>query len=70
MMRVMDFDLQRRGRLVTEGELSEYTKWLAIAVTEAMHHFIGNGAGAPNDPDAIHGCVRRAHPPHAEGHLR
>ena len=50
MMRVMDFDLRRRGRLVTERELSDYTQWLAIAVTEAMHHFIGNGVGAPNDP--------------------
>ena len=51
MMRVMDFDVRRRGRLVTEGELSEYTRWLAIAVTEAMHYFIGNGASAPaNDP--------------------
>ena len=50
MMRVMDFDLRRRGRLVTEGELSNYTQWLAIAVTEAMHHFIGNGVGPPNDP--------------------
>src|SRR5688572_19242855 len=50
MMRVMDFDLRRRGRLITGGELRDYTEWLAIAVTEAMHHFIGNGVGAPNDP--------------------
>ena len=26
MMRVMDFDLRRRGRLVTEAELNDYTK--------------------------------------------
>jgi menaquinone-dependent protoporphyrinogen oxidase len=50
MMRVMDFDVRRRGRPVSEGELNNYTQWLAIAVTEAMHHFIGNGAGAPSDP--------------------
>lgn len=49
MMLVMDFDVGRRGRLISEVELSEYTRWLAIAVTEAMHHFIGNGAAAPRD---------------------
>ena len=49
MMLVMDFDVRRRGRLVSQVELDEYTGWLAIAVTEAMHHFIGNGAAAPHD---------------------
>lgn len=49
MMLVMEFDVERRGRLVSQAELDEYTRWLAIAVTEAMHHFIGNGAAAPHD---------------------
>lgn len=50
MMLVMDFDRRRRGRLVTEAELSDYTRWLATAVTEAMHYFIGGGGGAaPHD---------------------
>lgn len=49
MMQVMEFDVRRRGRLVSEGELNAYTRWLATAVTEAMHHFIGNGAAAPHD---------------------
>lgn len=49
MMLVMDFDVRRRGRLVSRAELEEYTGWLATAVTEAMHHFIGNGAAAPHD---------------------
>jgi phytoene/squalene synthetase len=49
MMLVMDFDVRRRGRLVSQAELNEYTGWLAIAVTEAMHHFIGNGDAAPHD---------------------
>jgi phytoene/squalene synthetase len=49
MMLVMDFDVRRRGRLVAQAELDEYTGWLATAVTEAMHHFIGNGADAPRD---------------------
>jgi phytoene/squalene synthetase len=49
MMRVMEFDVERRGRLVTQAELDEYTRWLATAVTEAMRHFIGHGAAAPDD---------------------
>jgi len=49
MMLVMDFDVRRRGKLVSQGELNEYTRWLASAVTEAMHYFIGNGAFAPQD---------------------
>ena len=49
MMRVMDFDVRRRGRLISGSELSAYTGWLATAVTEAMHYFIGNGAAAPMD---------------------
>lgn len=50
MMLVMDFDARRRGRLVSEAELYHYTRLLATAVTEAMHHFIGNGLEAPHDP--------------------
>ena len=49
MMLVMDFDARRRGRLISQVELNEYTRWLAIAVTEAMHYFIGHGAFAPHD---------------------
>jgi len=49
MMLVMDFDLRRRGRLVSEVELTDYTRWLATAVTEAMHHFIGGGTATPFD---------------------
>ena len=42
MMLVMDFDTRRRGRLITQTELSDYTHWLAVAVTEALHYFIGH----------------------------
>jgi hypothetical protein len=49
MMLVMDFDVRRRSRLISQVELKEYTRWLAIAVTEAMHYFIGQGAFAPDD---------------------
>ena len=49
MMKVMDFDARRRGRLISQFELNEYTRWLASAVTEAMHYFIGNGSYSPRD---------------------
>jgi hypothetical protein len=49
LMQVMDFDTRRRGRLVTQSELDQYTGWLASAVTEAMHYFIGYGCYAPQD---------------------
>ena len=49
MMQVMDFDARRRGRLISQVELYEYTYWLASAVTEAMHYFIGHADDAPQD---------------------
>jgi phytoene/squalene synthetase len=49
MMAVMVFDAYRRGRLISQRELNEYTRWLATAVTEAMHHFIGHGCATPKD---------------------
>ena len=49
MMQVMDFDARRRGRLISQVELNEYTRWLATAVMEAIHHFIGHDGFAPHD---------------------
>ncbi len=49
MMQVMDFDTTRRGRLISQAELNEYTRWLATAVTEALHYFIGRHSYSPHD---------------------
>jgi hypothetical protein len=49
MMQVMEFDTERRGRLISQAELNEYTRWLATAVTEALHYFIGNKRDAPRN---------------------
>jgi phytoene/squalene synthetase len=49
MMQVMEFDARRRGRLISQVELNEYTRWLATAVTEAMHYFIGHAGYSPRD---------------------
>ena len=47
MMAVMAFDADRRGRLISQSELNEYTRWLAVAVTEALHYFIGHNDASP-----------------------
>ena len=49
MMRVMDFDARRRGRLISPAELNEYTRWLATAVTECIHYFVGHDDYTPHD---------------------
>jgi phytoene/squalene synthetase len=49
MLQVMEFDAGRRGRWVSQSELNEYTRWLATAVTEAMHYFIGHDGYTPRD---------------------
>ena len=49
MMRVMDFDVRRRGRLISQVELTDYTRWLASAVTECIHYFVGHDAFSPHD---------------------
>jgi phytoene/squalene synthetase len=47
MMGVMIFDAGRRGRLITQAELAEYSRMLATAVTEAMYYFIGHDDPVP-----------------------
>ena len=49
MMRVMDFDVRRRGRLISQAELDDYTRWLSSSVTECIHYFIGHDDFTPHD---------------------
>jgi len=49
MMAVMAFDAKRKGHVVSGEERDTYTHALAVAVTEAMHYFIGHGQYAPRD---------------------
>jgi phytoene/squalene synthetase len=63
MMQVMDFDARRRGRLISQVELNEYTRWLATAVTDNLHHFIGHGEFTPCD-EARYLAVSAAHITH------
>jgi phytoene/squalene synthetase len=63
MMAVMVFDAERRERVVTQSELNEYTRWLASAVTEAMHYFIGHCCYSPQS-EARYLAVTAAHITH------
>jgi phytoene/squalene synthetase len=49
MMDVMLFDARRRGHLISQAELTDYSRKLSIAVTEALYYFIGH-----NDPSPQH----------------
>ncbi len=44
----MAFDADRRGRLISQSELDDYTLCLARAVTEALHYFIGHSCSSPH----------------------
>ncbi len=63
MMAVMVFDAGRKGRLISEPELDGYTRALATAVTEALHHFIGHDDVCPPD-EARYLAVTGAHITH------
>ena len=63
MMAVMAFDTERRGRLISQNELNEYTCLLASAVTEAMHYFVGHCCYSPHD-EARYLAVTAAHITH------
>jgi phytoene/squalene synthetase len=63
MMSVMAFDAERRGGLISQSELNDYTRWLASAVTEAMHYFIGHCCYSPQN-EARYLAVSAAHITH------
>ncbi len=57
LMAVMEFDAQRRGRLITAGELDNYSFQLASAVTEAMHFFIGHDLKSPRSENRYQAVI-------------
>jgi phytoene/squalene synthetase len=63
MMAVMSFDADRRGRVISGAELNEYTRYLASAVTEAMHYFVGHCCYSPHN-EARYLAVTAAHITH------
>ncbi len=63
MMNVMEFDVERCGRVISQIELSQYTLWLSKAVTEYMFYFIGHRDTPPQGANRYH-AVCGAHVVH------
>ncbi len=63
MMAVMSFDAQRRGRVISHAELSQYSLLLSKAVTEYMFYFIGHQDAPPFSATRYH-AVCGAHVVH------
>ncbi|MFN2187565.1 MAG: squalene/phytoene synthase family protein, partial [Candidatus Promineifilaceae bacterium] len=59
----MSFDAGRKGKFVTQIQLEQYTHSLAVAVTEAMHYFIGFDDYSPQD-ETRYAAVTGAHITH------
>jgi phytoene/squalene synthetase len=45
---VIEFDAQRKGRLISQEELTWYSSTLGRAVTDCVLHFVGHGRPYPN----------------------
>ncbi|MGE5374147.1 MAG: phytoene/squalene synthase family protein [Bacteroidota bacterium] len=63
MMDVMVFDAWRRGRIISQCELSDYSHKLGKAVTEALYYFIGHDDPSPCQ-EARYLAVTAAHITH------
>jgi phytoene/squalene synthetase len=63
MMAVMSFDVERRGRVISHTELSQYSLLLSKAVTEYMFYFIGHQDAPPCSATRYH-AVCGAHVVH------
>lgn len=63
MMAVMVFDVERRGRTISQDELDAYSYHLAVGVTEALHYFVGHNEPSPQC-EARYFAVAAAHITH------
>jgi len=63
MMAVMSFDVERCGRVISDAELSEYTRLLSTAVTELLFYFIGH-EDSPSRVEIRYYAVNGAHVVH------
>ena len=51
MVAIIEFDACRRGRLISEDELTWYSNCLGKSATDGLQYFIGNGHPYPNTED-------------------
>lgn len=60
MLDLIGFDARRRGKIISQAELSDYSQKLALAVTEALYYFFGYEDSSPPHP-ARYLAVTAAH---------
>jgi phytoene/squalene synthetase len=48
MLAIIEFDANRKGRLISQDELAWYTNSLSASVTDGIQYFVGNGHPYPN----------------------
>jgi len=60
MMAVLEFDARRRGTLISQAELDQYSQSLAAAVSDAMFYFIGHDDPLPGNK-SFYMSVNAAH---------
>jgi phytoene/squalene synthetase len=63
MFAIIEFDAHRKGRLISQQELTWYSDRLARSVTDGIQYFIGNGHPYP-DSDNRYLAGRAAHITH------
>jgi phytoene/squalene synthetase len=63
MMRVMEFDADRRGKEISQEQLDDYVRNLAVSVTEILHYVIGHHQPGSMTEDRYH-AVTAAHITH------
>jgi phytoene/squalene synthetase len=51
MFAIIEFDAYRRGRLISQDELTWYSDCLAKSVTDGIQYFVGNGHPYPDSDD-------------------
>ena len=64
MLAVIEFDAYRKGRLISQHELTWYSNCLATAVTDGLQYFIGHRYPYPASGQPIHvryGCTYYAY---------
>jgi phytoene/squalene synthetase len=56
-MAIVEFDARRKGRWISQSELTWYADCLGKAVTDCIQHFIGNGHPYPNTENRYLGAT-------------
>jgi phytoene/squalene synthetase len=57
MFAIIEFDAYRKGRLISQAELTWYSDCLAKSVTDGIQYFVGNGHSYPATEDRYQAAI-------------